>query len=316
MSGGADVEVLLATYNGEPFLRDQIESILGQDYAGVRVVARDDGSSDGTVEILEEFAERFPERFQVLPPSNGRGSAKDNFLQLMIASRERYVCLADQDDVWQPQKISLSKSAMDRLESMSGGDTPLLVFTDLCVVDDELNVLRESFWKHQKLDPARIHNFAALLGQNVVTGCTVMMNRRLVDLALRMPSEAYMHDQWVALLAAAMGSAMPVEIATVLYRQHDRNVVGFAQRGATPSDLVRRFRNHDARRNQWKTSQRQAEAFLRTYEVELPADIREVLRSYLKCGATESRLMRSYLLIRYGFLRAGFLEKMATLIDI
>ncbi len=316
MSGGADVEVLLATYNGEPFLRDQIESILGQDYAGVRVVARDDGSSDGTSEILKEFATRFPRRFRVLPPSEGPGGAKENFLQLMIASRERYVCFADQDDVWQPQKISLSKSAMDWLESLSRADTPLLVFTDLCVVDDQLNVLRESFWKHQKLDPARIHNFGALLGQNVVTGCTVMMNRRLVDLALRMPTEAYMHDQWVALLASAMGRAMPVEIATVLYRQHDRNVVGFAQRGATPSDLVRRFRNHDARRNQWKTSQRQAEAFLRTYGDELPTEIREVLQRYLKCGATESRLMRSYLLIRYGFLRAGLLEKLATLIDI
>ena len=315
MGSEADVEVLLATCNGERYLSQQIDSILAQDYAGIRVLARDDGSTDKTLEILEDYAARFPECFRVLPGSAATGSAKDNFLILMKASCGKYVCFSDQDDVWLPDKVSRTKRAMDGLEERWGKNTPLMVFTDLRVVDDRLNPIEESFWKNEKLQPERVYDFGALLGQNVVTGCTMMVNRRLVELGLRMPPEAYMHDQWLALLASALGAAMPVERATVLYRQHDRNVVGTVQRAATLSNFARRARNRSARLKQWESSQRQAAAFLRIYDTELPARCRDVLHAYLRCGATQNRLLRSYLLIRHGFLRTGVLEKLATLAD-
>jgi hypothetical protein len=142
-----------------------------------------------------------------------------------------------------------------------------------------------------------------------------MLNRRLAQLALRMPPEAYMHDQWVALLASAMGKAMALETQTVLYRQHDRNVVGFKRSARSLSGLVGRVRNGASRRVQWETSQRQAESFLRVYQSELSVQNKEILSAYLRCGMTRNRLLRTYLLIRHGFLRTGLLEKLATLTD-
>jgi hypothetical protein len=315
LSREALAEVLLATYNGERFLRDQIDSILAQDYANFRVLARDDGSADATVSILNEYQKRFPGRFQVLPAGVVTGSAKDNFLLLLGASQSSYVFFSDQDDVWLPRKVSMSMQSMSQLEAQWGSEIPLLVFTDLRVVDEQLRTLHESFWKHEKLKPARVRRFGALLAQNVVTGCTVMLNRRLAELALRMPSEAYMHDQWVGLLASAMGKAIALETPTVLYRQHGRNVVGSKPGAGSLSGLLERIRNGGPRRIQWKISQRQAESFLRVYQSEISVQNKEILSAYLRCGKTKSRILRTYLLIRHGFLRTGVLERLATLTD-
>jgi glycosyltransferase involved in cell wall biosynthesis len=314
------VEVLLATYDGARYLREQIDSILAQDDADLRVLARDDGSSDGTVAILNEYAERFPGRFRVMPAGPATGNAKDNFLLLMKAATAEYICFSDQDDVWLPDKVSTSRKAMEQLESKwepgSGTGLPLLVFTDLRVVDDQLRTLHASFWAHEIIKPERIHLFAAVLAQNVVTGCTMMMNRPLLELALRMPEEAFMHDQWIALLACVMGKASVVKAQTVLYRQHDRNVIGVQQRIGSLSELTRRFRNTEVRLLQWKISQRQAGAFLRVHGDELSAENREVLRAYLRCGSSRSRLVRIYILIRFGFLRTGLLRKLALFVDL
>jgi hypothetical protein len=315
LNNHALVEVLLATYNGERYLREQIDSILGQSYSNFRILARDDGSEDGTPAILSEYESRFPDRFRVVRSGHGTGNAKDNFLLLMRASTGEYVCFSDQDDVWLPHKVSLTKQSMEQLESTWGTDLPLLVFTDLRVVDDKLETLHKSFWKHEKLDPKRIHRFGSLLGQNVVTGCTAMINRRLLKLACDMPCEACMHDQWVALLASSMGKAMPLNVQTVLYRQHENNLVGSREPTRSLHSLIRRVRNGEARRSEWRISQRQAESFLGTHHTELPATHREQLVAYLRCGTTKSRLLRTYLLIRHGFLRACLLEKLATLTD-
>jgi glycosyltransferase involved in cell wall biosynthesis len=310
-----DVEVLLATYNGERYLREQIDSILGQDYNRLRVLARDDGSHDGTVDILTEYETCLPGRFRVLPGGPSSGSAAGNFQILMAASKCQYVCFSDQDDIWLPEKVRMSLRSMDELESKWGTQVPLLVFTDLRVVDDKLTAIDNSFWKRENLKAERIHRFGAVLGQNVVTGCTTMLNRPLVELALRMSSGAYMHDHWVALLASAMGKAMPLHVQTVLYRQHSRNVVGSRRIMRFMPDLFRRFRNRDARLMHGKKTQKQAESFLRTYYAELPGEIVELLRAYLRCGRSRSRLLRTYLSLRYGFLRTGFLQKLVTLAD-
>jgi glycosyltransferase involved in cell wall biosynthesis len=310
------VEVLLATYNGERFLREQIDSILTQDYVNLRVLARDDGSSDATVSILNEYAERFPNRFRLMPSSAGTGSPKDNFLILMRGASAQYVCFSDQDDIWLPDKVSRTKRAMDELESRWGSDTPLLVFTDARVVDDQLRTLHESFWAHEKIEPDRIHHLALLLGRSVVTGCTMLLNRRLLELSFAMPSDASMHDRWIGLLACTIGKACAVKAQTLLYRQHDRNVVGIGERTVSLPQLFRRLLKREARRMQWVISQRQAEAFLRAYSAELSPKHRDLLRAYLQCGARESRLFRIVTFIRYGFCRWNSIRDLAVMIDV
>jgi glycosyltransferase involved in cell wall biosynthesis len=310
------IEVLLATYNGDRFLREQISSILAQDYSNIRVLARDDGSTDETANILKEYARRFPDSFRVMPHSPGTGSPKDNFLLLMQESSAPYVCFSDQDDVWLPDKVSKTKQAMDQLESRWGVDVPLLVFTDLRVVDDQLKILHESFWANEGIEPSYIDQLALTVARNVVTGCTAMLNRRLLDLSRHMPKEASMHDHWIALVASAMGKSSSLRKQTVLYRQHDRNVFGAEKKTKSLPALIRRIRRSDGRASQWEISQRQVEAFLRTYGDDLSVKNRDLLMAYLRCGTSKSRLVRIAILIRYGFYRAGLMRNAAILMHL
>ena len=306
------VEVLLGTYNGERFLREQIDSILEQDYPSVRILARDDASTDGTMAILSHYAEQAPERFTVLPGREASGGAQWNFLRLMQASEAAFVCFADQDDVWLPDKISRSMRALHDLEARYGADVPLLVFSDLRVVDEELHSLHESYWANEVICADDIHRLPRILQQNVVTGCTATLNRALVNLALRMAPEAPMHDYWVALIASTMGHAAPLKEATVLYRQHGGNVVGATIGKSSPVELVQRALVSNGRRAQWITQQRAVAAFLRVYGNEIPDAKRVVLETYLECGAARSGWTRVRMLFGHGFLRRGLLRNLAT----
>jgi glycosyltransferase involved in cell wall biosynthesis len=325
MSSLPEVEVLLATYNGARFLREQVDSILAQDYGNIRVLARDDGSSDGTVEILEQYAEEFPDRFRVVPASAPTGSAKNNFLLLMKASTADYICFADQDDVWLPDKVSRTKQAMDQLESRWGPSVPLLVFTDLQVVDDQLTMLHKSFWAHMNIDPDRMNRLAALMVQSVVTGCTAMLNRPLLALSLRMPDEAFMHDRWIGLLASFMGKSSGLRVPTVLYRQHEHNVLGTGRDVAGSADamptrgLLERMlrpRISEGQMVLWNISQRETRAFLQEYGADLPAGKRALLRAFLRCQTSRSRLVRTVTFIRYGFYYVGLRLNLAMMLHL
>jgi hypothetical protein len=325
MSSLTEVEVLLATYNGARFLREQIDSILAQDYGNIRVLARDDGSSDGTVEILDQYAKRFPGCFRVMPSSAPTGSAKNNFLLLMKASTADHVCFADQDDVWLPAKVTRTKQAMDQLQSRWGAKIPLLVFTDMHVVDENLTILHESFWSRMNINPDRMRSLAKLLVQSLVTGCTAMLNRPLLELSLRMPDEAFMHDRWIGLLAAFMGKSSEVRIPTVLYRQHEHNVLGTGRDAAgmaagkeTRSLLERgrRPRISAAQIMLWDISQRDAAAFLQEYGPDLPPGKRDLLRAFLRCQTSRSRFVRIATFLRYGFYNVGLRLNLAMMLHL
>lgn len=326
MSSLPEIEILLATYNGDRFLRQQIDSILTQDYKNIRVLARDDGSNDGTLEILGEYAERLSDRFRIMPSTAATGSAKRNFLLLIQESTAEYVCFSDQDDVWLPYKVSKTKQVMDQLESEWGRNVPLLVFTDLRVVDEKLNTIYESFWAHMGIDPERIDRLAELLGKSVVTGCTVMANRRLLELSLPMPTEALMHDRWVALLASVLGKAGFLRTQTVLYRQHDRNVLGIGRnviddpaekRHRSLRERIQQFRrNKKEYVEEWKSCHRQARALLEMYAAELPKRKRDLLVAYLRCETSKSRIVRIAILISHRFYFAGRPRNLAVLLHL
>ena len=307
----SSVEILLATYNGERFLREQIDSLLGQDYSRIKITARDDSSSDGTRKILAEYAARFPTRFRVLDDRDRSGGAKWNFLRLMQQSTAHYVCLADQDDVWRPWKVSRQMQAMRTLEQRYGAEMPLLVFTDLEVVDSELRQLDASFWKVQRINPARIFSLSHLLVQNVVTGCASLLNHTLVQLALEMPAESHMHDWWIALMASIYGKAAYLRERTVLYRQHGANVFGIDY---TPLPHgVPNWRAHGERKRLWDTSERQAAATLGICAGRLPRQAERLLLAFERCERSRSRFVRSGTFVRHRFFRKGLRSNLATL---
>ena len=218
------IAVLLAAYNGAKFIAEQLDSLIAQTSDDWRCYIHDDGSDDGTDKIIAEYAERFPERLTVIEGApTGRACANFCFMFAKIEAEE-YMC-CDQDDVWFKDKIARTYHCMRKLET--DRSVPCLIYTDQKVADEELNILAESSDKYQRLhclDTAMPH----LLAHNVVTGCTMMVNRALRDMFIRASDsdKMVMHDWWAALLAARFGKMYFIKNPTMLYRQHSLNTLG------------------------------------------------------------------------------------------
>lgn len=222
------IQILLATYNGARFLAEQIASIQAQTFGNWRLLVRDDGSTDDTREILRARAAR-DERIEVLSDGRGNLGVLGNFAALAAAALDRparYVAFADQDDVWHPQKLAWQLEHIRATEQKAAAETPIAVHTDLAVVDGQLQPLHPSFLRYQGLWHEAEEPLRTLVVQNFVTGCTLLINRPLLELAVPIPPEALVHDWWLALCAAAAGHLEFLPQATVSYRQHGGNTIG------------------------------------------------------------------------------------------
>lgn len=222
--------VLLATYNGEAYFREQLQSLAAQTQTGFDLFIRDDASSDATLEILSEMIPLMPFKVIVLPKTSSVGAMKSFGILLKYAmqyGKYDYFMFCDQDDVWFSDKVEKTAQLMTQIFENAEEKKPLLVYTDLQVVDSNLNVLGDSFWQYNHLDPSQ-NALNYLLMQNVVTGCTMMINRRLAEEALPFPEEAVMHDYWLSLIAKVFGEMHYLNEATIAYRQHGKNVSGGA----------------------------------------------------------------------------------------
>lgn len=306
-----EIQVLLATYNGARFLHEQIESVLAQTYPNVTILARDDGSSDGTQEILRDYAEKKPERFRVLQDGDPTRHPKRNFESLMAASTAPYVAFCDQDDVWLTDKLQREMDAMLAAEAVAPSDAPVLIFTDLEVVAADLSTIATSMWAAQGIPGQRTDNFARLLAQNVFTGCTGLLNRALVQKSLPIPESAVMHDWWVMLVAAAFGKLVSLPIATVRYRQHESNAVGAVKEAKRK--LLPDLHAHGERRREWDMTEGNAHALLERFRNTLPPDKLQLTTEYIRCSESPSRVQRVTTLLRYGFFREGARMNLAIL---
>lgn len=217
------VSVLIATYNGAEYIAEQIESVLKQTYKNIICYIHDDGSSDETKRIIENYAKDYPKIIQVINAPKC-GGAKKNFMFLLTCTKEKYVAFCDQDDVWSPNKIQSLLLEMKRTERK---DRPCLVFSDLKVVDKELNVISESYYKFAGKNPERTY-YKQILIQNFVPGCTMMINREAVKLSLKYSNleNIFMHDWWIISLVSLLGDISRVKESLVMYRQHGDNSIG------------------------------------------------------------------------------------------
>lgn len=223
------IEVVLPTYNGAPYLKAQLASIHAQTLRPIRVLLRDDGSSDSTALLVLELQEFYGSWLQVLP-ADGKVGCSANVNRLLQATTAPFVALADQDDLWLPQKLEQSMALMQRMEECHGSATPLLVHSDLELIDTESRPIGCLYMQRQCLDPQRTSP-ADLVFTNVVTGCTTLLNRALLQKALPIPAESLMHDWWLALVASVFGEIALLKTPGVLYRQHGGNLLGAAGLG-------------------------------------------------------------------------------------
>lgn len=304
------VAVVLAVFNGERFLAEQLSSITAQTYPGWELLIRDDGSTDATLSIIKDHQERHPERIHVLLDNDGNLGPSANFGVLASSARADYVMFCDQDDVWLPDKIERTLEVMRTMESDHGSETPILVHTDALVVTETLSPLAESLWHSQHLNVQKGQQLNRLLNQNIVTGCTVMINKALRDMAVPVPRKAMMHDWWFALVAVSLGRIGRLHTPTVLYRQHSGNRLGAGMVGMR--DLLGRIGRGDAVRAQLRRQQLQAEVFLHRFHTVLSPAQRRLLSDYSRlhsCGFFQKR----YLRIRHGFWYGGFFRNLCRL---
>lgn len=222
-----EIGILLGVYNGADFLDEQIQSYLDQSHGAWQVLARDDASTDTSLQILNRYSQK-DSRIHILPEKGSNLGVVGNFSALMQAALETdlpYFAFSDQDDVWHPDKLSALLEVMKAAEATCPGK-PVLVHSDAAVVDSRLNTVCPSFMAYQGICHNRVNPLNNLLVQNFVTGCTLMVNRKLLELAYPVPKEALMHDWWLALCATVFGCIEFADRPLIRYRQHPNNQVG------------------------------------------------------------------------------------------
>lgn len=311
------VDVLLATYNGDKYLAQLLDSILQQNYHNLRLIIRDDGSTDNTITILKEYVARFPEKIRLALDTRGNVGVMRSFALLLEHSDAEYIMFADQDDVWLKDKMDCTINKMHSLEKMYGMEVPLLVHTDLFVADENLNMIANSFWKYQLLGSG-IRSLNRLLIQNHITGCTMMINSKLKELSLPIPDGVIMHDWWIVLVAAAFGKIDFIQEPTIYYRQHGGNF-----QGATKWSIFQLIKdaingmnpyipkNRDGKAVLLKT-QHQAGIFLKSYEKLLNERQQELVKVYSKLDNI-SFFSRKLAWLRHGYFPKGFLRNLVAL---
>jgi hypothetical protein len=218
----------MATYQGADYLQQQIDSIRQQTAGDWTLLARDDGSSDGTQEVLRRQA-ALDHRLVMLEDGGPRLGAAGSFARLAEEAYRRgaeYLFFADQDDVWHPEKLDRQLARMYEAEQSCDGRAPSLVYSDMEVCDAALKSLHRSFVRYSYHSQGGQDPLGTLLARNFVPGCACLVNRPLLDFALPIPSAAAMHDWWLTLSAAAIGRIVWLGQSLGRYRQHGRNASG------------------------------------------------------------------------------------------
>lgn len=214
------VEIVLATYNGEKYIKEQLESLVNQSYQEFKILVRDDGSTDRTVEILRAFAKR-DKRIKVIEDEKGNLGYAENFFELLRLSRAEYVLLCDQDDVWMGDKIEkMVKVANFELQFMEKKE-PLLIHHDVTLVDEDLKGTK---WMIQR--KGIVEGIDKFFFQNLVQSAAMMINRPLINMLKNRPNTIQFHDKYIHIMAELFGKRGFVPESLMLYRQHGNNSVG------------------------------------------------------------------------------------------
>jgi hypothetical protein len=230
--------ILLATYNGDKYLTALLDSLDSQTDSNWILLVRDDGSTDQTVERLQNFASVQP-KMRLIKDGLGRLGVTKGFEQLMRTAQTQganFFAFCDQDDVWVPEKLARLRTALIG-DNQANEPIPALAYSDLVVVNEDLEPLSHSFFNMNHSGEAWRAPGYWVLSHNLVPGCAMLGNRGLLDRCVPFPNEAVIHDWWVLQCAASMGRVVAVEQPLILYRQHGLNTIG----AQSPTQKMRRF---------------------------------------------------------------------------
>lgn len=303
------IEILMATYNGEKYIREQIDSILNQTYKDIRILVRDDGSRDKTVDIIKKYVEKYQDKICLIEDDVKCGSSVSNFMQLTKSATADYVMYSDQDDFWLPEKVEKTLQAMIELEKEIVNDKPALVFARHKPVDINLQPIQDDTRKTQ-LSKCET-GFNKLLVQNCVNGCLMMINKPLYSILGNYNKYILMHDWWAALVAGAMGGIRRIPDVLMLYRQHGDNVVGSVN---VKSFEYRLSKILDKNTKNMKFRYRdQAKLFYQRYSSIMPEESRRTLEEFLCLYEEKNKIKRIKRLINGGYLKSDTVRRIGQI---
>lgn len=310
------IAICLATYNGESYLKEQLDSILAQTFHDWTLFVRDDCSTDNTLSILESYALRYPEQIIVIPNSAKKSfGSKNNFASILKWVDKHYsfdyYMFSDQDDIWLESKIEDSIKKLHQTETLLSKSMPILLHTDLRVVDQNLKPLGESFFKYRALNP-NVTDLPHLLVQSNVTGCTMMWNQALNNILHLDNENIAMHDWWITLVASCFGRIVCIQEPTILYRQHKKNVIG-ATKVNTPLFLLKRLSGDTKIKETLNLSIVQARTFLHVYRKELSPEQIRILNVFINI-AKQNKFIRIITAFKYHFLKQGIIQIIGELL--
>ena len=221
-SPAVEVAIVLCTYNGSRYLQEQVDSLIAQEQP-VAIVASDDVSSDDTADRLSEWLR--PAVDSLVSQTSNQGYVRnfETTLKRALESKASYFALSDQDDVWHTDRVACGMRMMVELEKAHGMNVPLLVHSDLRLIDSDGQLLHGSFLAYRRYRINSQRNLAVILGENGVMGNTILMNKAMAELCLPFPEDLHVHDYWIAVLAELFGHRAMLTIPMVDYRLHTDN---------------------------------------------------------------------------------------------
>lgn len=311
------VDIILSSYNGELYIKEQITSILENTWTDWRLWVCDDGSKDNTKEIVKELEAQYPDKIFWRPNETNKGSAI-SFLDGARKATGDYVMFCDQDDFWLPNKIQDTLACMKTNEEKFGKNMPLIVFTDAKVVDQNLNTMHESFHRSSKLDTTKL-DLSHMLMENKMMGCTMMLNRALLSKLVHFPKKVRMHDWWAGIVAAAYGKIVYLNQPTMLYRQHTNNVVGSTE--FSREAVMKKVSTWKKQKQALLDTQKQAGSLYQlaqdymenSEENYLDEEVKQMIQTFAILHK-QNWVKRRMQIIRYRFWKSGIIRNMGILL--
>jgi len=304
----SSVIILMATYNGSLYVEEQIQSIIDQTYSDWELIIRDDGSTDNTVEIVKSYL-KIDNRIKFIKTISNYKGACANFSNLYswmkLNRSEHYVMFSDQDDIWMENKIQVSIDVLKRVECGSN-NIPFLAYGNLDLVNELGKPIDHSLGLSDHLA------INTLIAQNCAFGCTMIMNKQLVDKITNIPETIENHDYWIALSAASFGKAHYIEQKLIKYRQHSQNVTN--QKHRTIAEKISFYLYKDNKRQALILAKRYGmiKRFYDEYSQEMGEYNRIFLKNYFK-NVYSGRFALLFFIIRSRIKRFNFLQNVAYL---
>lgn len=294
----ADIQILMATYNSEKYLRKQLDSIIEQSNKDWKLLIRDDGSLDKTIDIVEEYRLEYPDKVRLIKNEGTEHGADTNFYELLKQASGDYVMFCDHDDVWMPDKVEVSLKKIQEMEAYYGKSMPILVYTDKYIVDKELNILPEE--GYSKVHRTELNYF---LVENYASGCTCILNKNLYQNII-VPGIDIFYDYWCVLVAGAIGKIGYLDKKTMKYRQHGDNVTG-ETRVNSLSYIFSKIKRKDL--NSYQIYFLQAQELFDKYEKQLTPESCRIILAFLEMR-NRRWLNRCYNTVKYRFVKSSFIR--------